>query len=335
MTSNIFVNAAAFLKITQEPGYDDSRSRRTDSSKMPDPLDATRVHPEDYELARKMATDALELDDEDYADQHESYTVKQLMQDEAKSKKLDDLSLDDYALSLLQTQETKKRNILDMVHDELLRPFGDNRQNFTPMTDWEIVTQLTGETRRTLYAGRILTVTVGRVKPTHVDVRLESGLDGVIDRALLTSEQKNPAEVAKPRQSIQAVVVSVEIDHGKFRIQLAARPEDIAGADQHARRPKVDENFDHQAANHDKDLVQRKQRNEVDRTRRVIKHPAFKPFGSKEAVAYLAPLQRGDAVIRPSSKGHDHLAVTWKVSDGIYQHIGGASFITRPNQTLT
>jgi transcription elongation factor SPT6 len=26
-------------------------------------------------------------------------------------------------------------------------------------------------------------------------------------------------------------------------------------------------------------------------------------------------------VIRPSSKGPDHLAVTWKVADGIYQHI--------------
>ena len=30
-----------------------------------DPLDDTRIHPEDYELARKMATDALELDEED------------------------------------------------------------------------------------------------------------------------------------------------------------------------------------------------------------------------------------------------------------------------------
>jgi hypothetical protein len=26
-------------------------------------------------------------------------------------------------------------------------------------------------------------------------------------------------------------------------------------------------------------------------------------------------------VIRPSSKGNDHLAITWKVADGVYQHI--------------
>jgi len=31
--------------------------------------------------------------------------------------------------------------------------------------------------------------------------------------------------------------------------------------------------------------------------------------------------QRGDVVIRPSSKGSDHLAVTWKVDDQLYQHI--------------
>ena len=31
--------------------------------------------------------------------------------------------------------------------------------------------------------------------------------------------------------------------------------------------------------------------------------------------------QQGDVLIRPSSKGQDHLTVTWKVTDGIHQHI--------------
>ena len=33
-------------------------------------------------------------------------------------------------------------------------------------------------------------------------------------------------------------------------------------------------------------------------------------------------MQRGDAVIRPSSLGPDHIAVTWKFAEGVYQHIG-------------
>jgi transcription elongation factor SPT6 len=41
-----------------------------------------------------------------------------------------------------------------------------------------------------------------------------------------------------------------------------------------------------------------------------------------QAEAYLDKQQRGDVVIRPSSKGVDHLAVTWKVDEKLYQHIG-------------
>jgi transcription elongation factor SPT6 len=66
----------------------------------------------------------------------------------------------------------------------------------------------------------------------------------------------------------------------------------------------------------------RKKRAEVDKTRRVIKHPNFHNFNSSQAEAYLDKQQRGDVVIRPSSKGIDHLAVTWKVDDKLYQHIG-------------
>ncbi|KAI5297666.1 Transcription elongation factor spt6 [Ascosphaera atra] len=54
---------------------------------------------------------------------------------------------------------------------------------------------------------------------------------------------------------------------------------------------------------------------------RVIKHPLFRPFNAKQAEEFLSSQSRGDAVIRPSSKGPDHLAVTWKVSDNLYQHI--------------
>lgn len=30
---------------------------------------------------------------------------------------------------------------------------------------------------------------------------------------------------------------------------------------------------------------------------------------------------QGEAIIRPSSKSATHLTVTWKVADGVYQHI--------------
>jgi transcription elongation factor SPT6 len=71
LTTKFFLNAAGFLRVIQDcdtkPG-----KYRPDDKIAPDPLDDTRIHPEDYELARKMATDALELDEEDVHDEHPS-----------------------------------------------------------------------------------------------------------------------------------------------------------------------------------------------------------------------------------------------------------------------
>jgi transcription elongation factor SPT6 len=57
------------------------------------------------------------------------------------------------------------------------------------------------------------------------------------------------------------------------------------------------------------------------RAQRVIKHPLFRAFNASQAEEYLGPQSRGDIVIRPSSKGLDHLTITWKVADTVFQHI--------------
>ena len=51
----VFLNCAPFIEIPIPEKFD----------KEHEYLDATRIHPEDYELARKMAGDALDLEDED------------------------------------------------------------------------------------------------------------------------------------------------------------------------------------------------------------------------------------------------------------------------------
>lgn len=35
----------------------------------------------------------------------------------------------------------------------------------------------------------------------------------------------------------------------------------------------------------------------------------------------METMDQGDVIIRPSSKGENHLTVTWKVCDNIYQHV--------------
>ncbi len=55
--------------------------------------------------------------------------------------------------------------------------------------------------------------------------------------------------------------------------------------------------------------------------KRVIAHPSFHNINFKQAEKMMESMDQGDVVIRPSSKGENHLTVTWKVADGIYQHV--------------
>lgn len=55
--------------------------------------------------------------------------------------------------------------------------------------------------------------------------------------------------------------------------------------------------------------------------KRVIVHPAFHNISFAEAEKLMDKMAQGEVIVRPSSKGSDHLTVTWKVADAIYQHI--------------
>lgn len=55
--------------------------------------------------------------------------------------------------------------------------------------------------------------------------------------------------------------------------------------------------------------------------KRVIVHPSFHNISFAEAEKLMQTMKQGEAIVRPSSKGADHLTVTWKVTDEIYQHI--------------
>lgn len=71
----VYRNCCGFIKIIYDANAD--------------PLDQTRIHPENYELAKKICTEALDKDDED--------VVATIMQN---PKPLDSLDLEAYAIHL-------------------------------------------------------------------------------------------------------------------------------------------------------------------------------------------------------------------------------------------
>ncbi|PSR77343.1 hypothetical protein PHLCEN_2v7944 [Hermanssonia centrifuga] len=325
LTTKIFLNAAGFLRITQDPEVPKPpKNRHGEDADIPDPLDSTRIHPEDYELARKMATDALELDEEDIHDEHPSHVVSLIMQDEDNEKKLDELNLDDFAVNMYETNQDKKRHTLIVIRSELLKPFGESRKPFQMPAAWDVMTALTGETSKTLRVGLIVSALVTRIKPAFVSIRLDSGIEGVINSQYLADMEVNKIDSFVTKgQTLAGVVIDVKLNMqtDSFWVELSSRPTDVGVGDSHFRQVKHDDAWNHAQHERDTELQARKKRAEIDKTRRVIKHPNFHNFNAGQAEVHLDKQQRGDVVIRPSSKGVNHLAVTWKVEDKLFQHI--------------
>ncbi|TIA88498.1 hypothetical protein E3P99_02569 [Wallemia hederae] len=311
-----FTNAVAFLKITQE--FDDLKS----NDEKPDALDQTRIHPEDYELARKMAADALELDEEDLVDQHESAVVKQLMDDKNNENKLDELNLDDYALNLLQFRNDYKRSTLNLIRNELLDAFGEDRGDFRTPDNTEIFTALTGETDQTLSPGTVVPAVVKATKPQFAYFRLDSGVDAFVSSVYATDEgdiDRRMDSIFPRGTTVQGMVLN--IDYDTFQVELSTRPQDLAMAPEYRKIVAQDEFYDVARALEDRETMQKRKQNKANRAPRVVDHPNFHNYSAEQAELVLENSSVGDVIIRPSSKGSDHLVVTWKVDEELYQHI--------------
>ena len=129
LTTKIFLNTAGFLRITHEADLKPTKNHHADDDGL-DPLDNTRIHPEDYELARKMATDALELDEEDVHGEHPSHVVSLIMEDNDSERKLNELNLDEFAVNMFEANEDWKRHTLNVIRQELSKPFAEQRAPF-------------------------------------------------------------------------------------------------------------------------------------------------------------------------------------------------------------
>ena len=310
----VWTNCASFIYI-----------RFDESDPSYDYLDNTRIHPEDYDIARKMAADALEMDEEDIkaeTDENGNNAVVRKLVKDGEQDKVNDLLLEQYAEQLENQFQQRKRATLETIRAELQNPYEELRRNFTFLSTDEIFTMLTGETRDSLVEGMIVPVSVKRTFADHIEVKLDCGIDGSISEVQFPDEMASnhiePRNAWAPHQTIQAKLTF--LDRKKLSAELTLRENEM----RNPYRRHIDHDLDEW--NDELEARDKKEAKKIldagaGRAQRVIKHPLFRPFNSRQAEDFLANQGRGDCVIRPSSKGPDHLAVTWKISDGLYQHI--------------
>lgn len=323
----MFDNAVGFLSI--ESDINDMLLDKDDPQNQADPLDLTRIHPADYEYAQRMAQDALDLDADDVTDQHESKVIQQIMLDEDRAQLLTALNLNEFALRLQRQGEGNRSHLLTEIVKELIQYRSDNRPAYNLPSDWEVITMFTGETAYTIGVGMLVSATVRKALSKRVFCSLESGMDAVLNQETAGDIYLSLEEQYKPKQTFKAAVARIDTEH--MTCYISAIPDQVAAAEPYRHSFRPDPLNDVFRAQEAEELAANKKRRKAGAVKRVVHHPNWQTMNSGQAEQYLASQQRGDVVIRPSSKGNDHLAVTWKVDDDVYQHID-VQEIDKPNE---
>lgn len=314
MGPKVFQNCASFLWLPFDSSEETS-----------DYLDNTRVHPEDYDLARKMVADAMNMDEEDIKAEVDeggaSAVIRRMVRDD-QTDLIHDLILEDYASEIERKLGNRKRATLETIRVEMSEPYEEIRQMFALMSSDEIFTMLTGETKETLSEGMVVPVTIKRTFQDHIEVRLECGVEGGVSESEFPegvgSGRQAPRDVFQPHQTVRARLMY--LNRKALTAQLSLR-EDLIRQPAPRVHDRIPGKWDEEQEAADKKAAERAKEVASGRPNRVVNHPLFFSFNSAQAEEYLGSKEPGEVVIRPSSKGFDHLAVTWKVSDNSFQHI--------------
>ena len=158
-------------------------------------------------------------------------------------------------------------------------------------------------------------------KATGVQLQLDNGISGYLHVDNLSdSRVVNILERIYIGQTIHCRVMKIEPE--RFRVECTSKSSDLRD-EKRKWRPKCDSFYDTEAE--DKDNKAQDDSKKIEQRhsyiKRVIVHPQFHNITYAEGEKMMQTLKQGEAIIRPSSKGSDHLTVTWKVMDNIHMHM--------------
>ncbi|XP_051536488.1 transcription elongation factor SPT6 isoform X2 [Myxocyprinus asiaticus] len=359
MGPKVFINCAGFIKI-------DTASLGDSTDSYIEVLDGSRVHPETYEWARKMAVDALEYD-ESAEDANPAGALEEILEN---PERLKDLDLDAFAEELERQGYGNKGITLYDIRAELSCRYKDLRAPYRPPNTEEVFNLLTKETPETFYIGKLIICVVTGIahrRPqgesydqairndetglwqcpfcqqdnfpelsevwNHFDsgscpgqaigvrTRLDNAVMGFIPTKFLSDKVvKHPEERVKVGMTVHCRIMKIDIE--KFNVDLTCRTSDLSDKNNEWKLPKdTYYDFDTETDDIKQDEEHKKKQQRTTYIKRVIAHPSFHNINFKQAEKMMESMDQGDVVIRPSSKGENHLTVTWKVADGIYQHV--------------
>ena len=152
-------------------------------------------------------------------------------------------------------------------------------------------------------------------------MRLDNGVLGSIETKYISDKEiKNPEERVQIGMAIHARILRINVE--KFFVNLTCRTSDLLDTNNEFK-PQKDFFYDNDAEKLDKETEEESKKKKKRQTyiKRIIVHPSFHNIDYAKAEKKLAEMNNGDAIIRPSSKGINHLTLSWRVYDGITAHV--------------
>eukprot|EP01124_Arcella_intermedia_P007505 TRINITY_DN14602_c0_g1_i1.p1 TRINITY_DN14602_c0_g1~~TRINITY_DN14602_c0_g1_i1.p1 ORF type:complete len:1488 (+),score=459.79 TRINITY_DN14602_c0_g1_i1:541-4464(+) len=288
----VWRNAIGFLKVCF-----------TDCENL---LDTTRIHPEDYNYAIKIAMDAIGrpgLSDEDY--------VSRLMQD---PKKLDDINIEDFADLLHERMDVLKRYTLYEIKNELNNPFRDCRNPYADMEVNEVFSLMEEIEEGMLVAVRVLPYIPGgsNFLPCAIENSSVRGRFRVSD--IVNSNYDDLQKIVPEGTVLQGRIK--EIDRASFSAAVTVDPHEIDRLETSNQIP-ADVYWQN-----DEELTKKEEKKQEKKIlSRGIVHPFFKNIDAEEVEQYLSNAEPGTVVIRPSSRVYDRLTLSYKFYEGLLVHV--------------
>ena len=152
-------------------------------------------------------------------------------------------------------------------------------------------------------------------------MKLDNGVIGSIETSKISDKEiKNPEERVQIGMAIHARILRINVE--RFFVNLTCRSSDLLDQN-HDYKPAKDYFYDVETerADREADEESKKKKKRQSYIKRIIVHPSFHNIDYAKAEKKLAEMNNGDAIIRPSSKGINHLTLSWRVYEGITAHV--------------
>ncbi|KAF5193243.1 Transcription elongation factor spt6, partial [Thalictrum thalictroides] len=308
----VFMNAVGFLRIR----------RSGSATQVLDLLDDTRIHPESYELAKHMAKDVFDADNQD--DSNEDDEAQEMAVEHVRERPnfLKILDIDEYAKDAEQNYNAiNKRETLYDIKMELLDGFRDWRVPYKQLEPNEAFYMLTGETEDTLAEGKIVQVTVRRVQPERAYCELESRVNGTLmaeDYSDVTIPENLTLELNEGT-ILTCKIKSIQMS--RFQVYLTSKESELK-RDRYQHSRVFDPYYEPDEGSIQSDQEKARKQKEFAKKKhfksRMIVHPRFQNITADEAAKFLSDKEAGESIIHPSYRGPSCLTLTLKISDGVY-----------------